>query len=97
LWAVSAWLVRDKAPIAWPGRNRFLQRLEFLNLGHSHSLHLVKVGEEKVLLLAVSPKGTDTILSTSPSELTPLPLTEDPEGKLVLQLREIFAKKGADK
>jgi len=59
LLAACLWWLRRRGLAALPLRNgngRLLKTLERLSLGPQHSLHLVQLGEEK-LLVACSPAG----------------------------------------
>ncbi len=71
LWGVSEWLVRSKKGFYQNKGNAFLKRLDVLALGAQHNLQLIKIGENKIILLAISPTRTDIIMQLEEAELEP--------------------------
>lgn len=73
LWGISEWLVRHrKGFYQLSNKKQFFERLDIISLSAQHSLQLIKIGKNKVVLLSISPSGTDIILNLEAAELEKL-------------------------
>ncbi len=71
LWGFSYWFAHYRNA-QWPKNNLYLEKLETLALGPGNTLQLIKLGEEKLVLLSVSAGRTDMIISLDSKDLKPL-------------------------
>jgi hypothetical protein len=98
LWAISSWLVRYRnSGVVWHKQETFLQRVDFLPLSQTHALHLIKVGQDKMILLSASPNTTDLIMNISADELKALTISNNQniqESPLFNKIKETIFKGG---
>lgn len=74
LWAISYLLKQKKLgnSLFIGSKNNFTKVRESLHLSQSHSLYLIQIGQDQLILLSVSPGGSQILQNYKNDDLKPI-------------------------